>query len=242
MISGTGKAKRESAMLLMNVGTSAAKEWELLGRGIEDMSRSLNNEVEAVKDVTGVTDVNVVAGAQTTTVDPVKFERESKVSRILYDIYKYNKELDDVVYEFVEVFTEDKTGENEYAAFLQSGAVDLKSWGGDTKAVNSPFDINWKGQRIHGTFNALTKVFTPSTGAEYQITFSVSGTSNARLAGAQITVANQVLTADSTGIAALSVPAGSYPYTVSANGYATKSGTVSITTAAKFEAVSMTAA
>ena len=62
---------------------------------------------------------------------------------------------------FVEVFTEDKVSEGEYGAFKQDGMIDLKSWGGDTKAVGAPFDINWVGKKVHGTFNPATKKFTP---------------------------------------------------------------------------------
>ena len=119
---------------------------------IRDRSRTMNNNVNSIVDVLGVTAVDVTKGVQTTTVDPVKFRKDSEVSKILYNIYKYNKDGTDVEYEFMEVFRDDVIN-NGYAAFIQMGAVDLKSWGGDAKAVNSPFDIHWKGERTHGVFN-----------------------------------------------------------------------------------------
>ena len=160
--SGTGKAKRESAIVLMNVGDTT-EEYEAIGKDNDELSRTLNNEVEQKNNVLGETETEVTKAPQTTTVDPFKFRRDSKIASKLYDIYKNDKELDDVIEEFVEVFTEDKVAEGEYGAFKQKGAIDLKSWGGDTKGVNAPFDINWCGAKTHGTFNPTTKKFTPTT-------------------------------------------------------------------------------
>lgn len=160
-ISGTGKAKRESAILFMNVGDST-EEYEAIGKDNDDLSRERNNEVEQTKNILGETEVTVTNGNQVTTVDPFKFRRESKVAQTLYEIYKDDLDGSDVEHEFVEVFTEDKESEGEFAAFKQTGAIDLKSWGGDTTGVGTPFDINWKGSRTHGTFNPTTKKFTPT--------------------------------------------------------------------------------
>lgn len=160
-ISGTGKAKRESAILFMDVGESES-EYEAIGKDNDDLTRERNNEVESNKNVLGETEVTVTNGNQVTSVDPFKFRRESKVAQILYKIDKENLDGSDVEYPFVEVFTEDKETSGEYAAFKQTGAIDLKSWGGDTTGVGAPFDINWKGARIYGTFNPTTKVFTPT--------------------------------------------------------------------------------
>ena len=160
--SGTGKAPRKSAIVLMNVGTTN-EEYEAIGKDNDELSRTLNNEVDSKNNVLGETVTEVTKGPQTTTVDPFKFRRDSKVASKLYDIYKNDKELDEVVEEFVEVFTEDVVSEGEYGAFKQKGAIDLKSWGGDTKGIDAPFDINWCDVKVHGTFNPTTKKFTPTT-------------------------------------------------------------------------------
>lgn len=162
-ISGTGKAKRESAILFMDVGES---EYEAIGKDNDDLTRERNNEVESQKNVLGETEVTVTNGNQVTSVDPFKFRRDSKIAQILYKIDKENLDGSDVEYPFIEVFTEDKETSGEYAAFKQTGAIDLKSWGGDTSAVAMPFDINWKGARTHGTFNPTTKTFTPTVSAD----------------------------------------------------------------------------
>lgn len=161
-VTGTGKAKRESAILFMNVGESSVEEYEAIGKDNDELTRERNNEVESNKNVLGETEVTVTKGNQVTSVDPFNFRRESKLANFLYKIDKEDLDGADVEKEFVEVFTEDKEAEGEYAAFKQVGAIDLKSWGGPTTGIATPFDINWKGPRTHGTFNPSTKKFTPT--------------------------------------------------------------------------------
>lgn len=156
------KARRSSYKVFMNVGTHESPEWEIIGKDNEELSRELNNEVNSFTNVLDETEVEVTKGANVITVDPIKFRDDSKASNILYGIYKNDLELSDVEHEFMEVNTTDVQSDktNEYGAFIQVGAVDLKSWGGDTTGVNSPFDINYKGAKTHGTFNPTTKKFT----------------------------------------------------------------------------------
>lgn len=157
------KAKRNSYKVFMNVGDASTKEWEIFGKDVEELSRELNNEVNSFTNILGEAEVEITKGANVTTVDPIKFRDDSKISKILYEIYKYDKELSDVEFEFLEVNTTEtiEGNTNEYGAFMQTGAIDLKSWGGDTTGINSPIDINWKGEKTYGTFNPTTKTFTP---------------------------------------------------------------------------------
>lgn len=157
------KAKREQYLVLMNVAASGATtpEYEALGKDNEDMSQTLNNEVNATKNVLGQTSVEVTKGNQTTSVDPFKMDDTSKIATILHDIFVNEKELSDVEHEFIQVFLNKPVAESEgeYEAFQQIGAIDLKSYGGDTTGISAPFDINWLGERIFGTFNPTTKTF-----------------------------------------------------------------------------------
>jgi len=163
-----GKAKRNTYLVFMNVGTTSSKTWEVFGKDIEDLSRELNNEVNSFTNILGETEVDITKGAQVTSVDPIKYRSESEISKILYDIYKNDSELSDVEFEFCEVNTTQEimgtnnTGTGTYEAFIQKGAVDLKSWGGDTTGLNSPIDINWLGEKTYGAFDPSTKTFTAS--------------------------------------------------------------------------------
>lgn len=162
-IDGSGKSKRSSALLFMNTGTHDSPVWEIIGKDNDDLSRTLNNEVDSKTNVLGETDVEITKGPQTTTVDPYKIRKDSEISSKLYDAYKYDRELDELEHEFMEVFLDDKISEGEYGGFVQNGAIDLKSWGGDTKGLGAPFDINWSGEKTHGKFNPTTKKFTETT-------------------------------------------------------------------------------
>lgn len=164
-----GKAKRNTYMVFMNVGSGTTKSWEVFGKDIEDLSRELNNEVNSFTNILGEVEVDVTKGPQVTTVDPIKYRSDSQISAKLYDIYKNDKELSEVEFEFCEVnTTQEILGSNDaptgtYEAFTQVGAIDLKSWGGDTTGINSPIDINWKGEKTYGAFDPSTKTFTANS-------------------------------------------------------------------------------
>lgn len=99
------------------------------------------------------------------SVDPYKMRDESKFSDELYKIIKFDLDGSDVEYPFLEVNTFKEIGENtgEYDAWIQTAAVDLKSYGGDVKAIGAPFDIHFIGKKTYGTFNPSTRKFTPET-------------------------------------------------------------------------------
>lgn len=158
-MTGTGKVKREEHFIAMNVGTSEAPEIELIGKDNDELSRTLNNEVEAKKNVLGETTVEVTQAPQVTTVDPYLIRKDSKLSQQLVDIYDNDLELDDVVKTFYDISAFEEVTSGKYKAFKQDGAIDLKSWGG-SKSLTAPFDINWVGPKVHGTFDPKTKTFT----------------------------------------------------------------------------------
>lgn len=160
-VTGTGKIKREEHLIAMNVGTAEAPEIELIGKDNDDLSRTLNNEVESKRNVLGETETEVTQGNHVTTVDPFILRRDSKISAKLEAIYDNDLELDDVVEEFYDISKYDEVSTGKYKAFKQKGAIDLKSWGGQ-KSLGAPFDINWVGKKVHGTFDPSTKTFTPT--------------------------------------------------------------------------------
>ena len=144
------KQKRNTYKIFMNVSESTtSKEWEIIGKDIEELSRELNNEVNSITNILGETSTEVTKGNQVTTCDPIKLRDDSKASKILYNIYKNDLELSEVEKEFLEVNTSMPVSgsEGEFEAFTQVGAIDLKSWGG---------------AKTYGTFNPTAKTFTPA--------------------------------------------------------------------------------
>ncbi len=161
---GNGKIPRKLLMHFVNVGTESEPEWERYGKGIEELTREMNNNVESKTDITGETDVEVTKGNQTSSVSPFKARKESKLFQKLYKIYTDDLELDDVVMEFLDVFISDEISEGVYSAIKQKGAIDLKSFGGPTSGIEMPFDINFLGEKEKGNFTASTKTYAKSTG------------------------------------------------------------------------------
>lgn len=157
------KAKREEYIVFGVFGTGDNEVLEAIGKDNEDMSRTMNNEVNSFKNVLGTTSTEVTKGAQTTTVDPFKQESDSEMSKFLQRIYFEDLDGSDVEMDFIEVSLNGTATDGEYPAFKQTGAIALQSHGGDTTGISDPFDINWKGARTYGTFNPTTKKFTATT-------------------------------------------------------------------------------
>jgi len=238
-ITGIGKIKREEFMLFMDVSSTATREWELIGSGVEDLSIALNPNVETVVDVTGAVTTTLDRYEEQTDVTPMRAKRESKLFAILYDIIKNRKTLSDVEHTFLCVNVFDVVSDGVYAAWIQKGVVAVQSYGGNTQGLDIPFNIHWIGEKIHGTFTPATGTFTPDTGATYLVTFGVVDELDARIAGAQIVVNNTILSTDALGFASINLAAGSYPYTVTKDGYAAASDSITVSNAAVFEEVIM---
>lgn len=164
-IEGTGLIARKEFRHFVNVGTKDAPEWELLGEGIEDLAREMNNNVETKTDILGNNSTTVTKGNQVSSFDPFKCRRDSKLFAKLYQIYTDDLELSDVEMEFLEVSIFDKETDDTYRAIKQTGAIDLKSVGGDTTGLDMPFDVNYIGAKTKGTFKASTKTFTSDSAA-----------------------------------------------------------------------------
>ncbi len=181
LLDGTGKRNREDHITMFNSNIVSCDEngivydttspvWVPFGEDNDEITRELNDELEANKNVLGKTNIDHSGGAQTTEIDPIAIRGNDALSAILYNIFKYNLKGDKAILQCMEVTLADKketTSGNDtvvsYGAFTESAVVQMNSWGGDTTKLNSPIVLNWKGDRIHGTFSATSKEFTPIT-------------------------------------------------------------------------------
>lgn len=154
------KASRNQTVVFYVDEDATPEVYEAIGVDNDDLTRTLNNEVESKTNVLGQATVDISKGPNTTSVDPCYYRKDGKLAKKLKDIYWYDKELSQVEEMFMEVDATEDPIDGEYPAFKQKGAIDLKSWGGDTKGIGTPYDINWVGAKIYGTFNPTTKKFT----------------------------------------------------------------------------------
>lgn len=176
LLSGNTEFNREDHITMINVNVTSCDEngivygetpeWYPLGEDNDEITRETNNEIESKKNVLGRMNINATSGPQTSEIDPIAIRGNDKLSAILYMMFKYNLNGDKAKLECLEVTLADKqtSGNTEvYGAFKESAVVDLKSWGGDTTRLNAPITLNWKNDRVHGTYNLTTNTFTPIT-------------------------------------------------------------------------------
>lgn len=166
-ITGKGYIARKDFMVLANVGTGAADEWELIGDRVEEMSLKMNPNIETVSDITGMTETTLDKYQVETEVTPMRARRDSKLFGILYDIVKNEKTLSDVERDFlcVSVFDSETVGTGDtavttYGAWKQRAVIAVQSFGGGTAGLDIPFVIHWVGAKTQGSFNPVTKEFT----------------------------------------------------------------------------------
>lgn len=84
------KIERKFLITAVNVGTTAAPEWEVVGRGIDDSSIEYNLEVNAAKDILGYNETDVDSAAPTQKFEKYKLRSDSKLCTKLDDIMQRN--------------------------------------------------------------------------------------------------------------------------------------------------------
>lgn len=175
LLEGTKKFNREDHVTMFNANITQCDEngivygdtpeWVPFGEDNDEITRELNNEIDAKKNVLGKTNIDHSEGAQTTEIDPVAIRGNDVLSKILYLMFKYGLTGDKATLQCMEVTIADKQTDGSYGAFTEDAVVDLKSWGGDTTKLSGPITLNWKGNKTHGTFDATKKTFTEITKA-----------------------------------------------------------------------------
>lgn len=172
---GNGKFNREDSILFMNLNVTSANEegivfnlekptWVPIGEDNEEIVREHNNELEAKKNVLGKTNITASQGAETTEIDPIAIRANDTLSYILYIAHKYGLVGDKFAIPCMEVSLFDKqTAEGTYGAFTETAVVDAKSFGGGTSEIDAPITLNWKGDKVHGTYSLSENKFTKIT-------------------------------------------------------------------------------
>lgn len=171
---GSGKFNREESILFMNLNVTSADEngivfdtenptWTPIGEDNEEIVREHNHEFESKKNVLGKSTINATAGAETTEIDPVAIRGNDTLSYILYIAHKYGLVGDKFAIPCMEVSLFDKQSDGSYGAFTETAVVDEKSFGGGTSQIDAPITLNWKGDKVHGTYSLTTNKFVEIT-------------------------------------------------------------------------------
>lgn len=174
---GNGKFNREDLILFMNlkvisadkdgiVFDTEAPNWVPIGEDNDEITREHNNETDSKKNVLGKITINASSGPETTEIDPIAIRGNEELSYILYIIHKYSLVGDKAAVPCMEVSLFDKQAtEGTYGAFTETAIIDEKSFGGGTSEIDAPITLNWKGDKVHGTYNLEQNTFTEITEA-----------------------------------------------------------------------------
>ena len=175
LLDGNKKFERESHITMFNANIESCDEngivygetpeWVPFGEDNDEITRELNDELDAKKNVLGKINIDHSAGPETTELDPIAIRGNDVLSAILYLMFKYNLKGDKATLQCMELTLADKQEDGSYGAFTEDAVVQLNSWGGDTTKINAPITLNWKNNRIHGTYSVEKNEFTKTTAA-----------------------------------------------------------------------------
>lgn len=161
------KAARKLLKTYVNVGGTGEKEWEILGKGVEDSAIELNAETEETMDILGNNESSVTGWKPSQSFDPHTVRGGSKLAFKLHDIWMNNKPELLSQFEIMTVYSYVGDSSDGYDADIQTGCtINIEKIGGSAY-VDMPITINYSNEKTRGTVkyadNAPT--FTASTGA-----------------------------------------------------------------------------
>lgn len=159
------KIERKFLAHYLNVspGTESSAAYYRLGKDLEELSVEMSAEVETKKNILGETSVNISSYEVTSSVEPYYAEKGDGCHAFLQDIIDNRKVLDDCKTDAIEVQLWTGTeGTTTYTAYKESVVVEVSSYGGDNTGYQIPFTLHYLGDRVKGTFDTSTKIFTAS--------------------------------------------------------------------------------
>lgn len=127
--------------------------FEIIGKGIEEMSISQNANVETTADVLGNNETVLDKYEKSTELDPIYVEGGNKFSEFLDEVEEKELTGDSLVKDFVwvKLYKPLDQSTTQFKAWKQKAVVELTDFGGDTKGVSAPCTLHWIGERTHGS-------------------------------------------------------------------------------------------
>lgn len=138
-------------------GTESA--WERLGDDLEEYNVELNPNTETKTNILGQNSFHHNGYEETSEASPYYANTESKLFTKLQEIIDYRHKDDNCKTNALEVHLWDGDETNGFVAWQQGCYVVPTSYGGDTSGYQTPFTVNYFGERTKGIFK--DKTFTP---------------------------------------------------------------------------------
>lgn len=146
--------------------TYAATDYQIVGKDLGSLYVELNPQIETKQNILGETTV-VHGGYQpSASIDTFYHDAKKALEAKVIELAMARKSGDTCKTSCVEVLysmPEDENTEPEVIlAFREDILCVPTSYGGDTTGVQSPFDVQFAGNRVKGDFERSTKKFTVS--------------------------------------------------------------------------------
>ena len=155
-------AKIERKYLAHFIDASVTDEsvYEQLGKDLEEFSPELSAQVETKKNILGSTSIVISSYEKTASVEPFYAEKDSALFNRLQSIIDEDQVLDALKTYVVEVKLWEEQTQGVYPATREEAYIEVNSYGGDTTGYQIPFTIHYTGNKVKGTFDVSTRVFT----------------------------------------------------------------------------------
>lgn len=140
---------------------STSPKYTRLGKDLEEYNEELNPDVEIKKNILGEQSVKNNGYEVQSEVDPFYAEYGDPLYEQLEKIANERLTGNDCVTTKVDVML-DATGKVLWA-YREKVVVVPNSFGGDTSGVQIPFTVYNAGERVKGTWDVATKIFTETT-------------------------------------------------------------------------------
>ena len=135
-------------------------QYTRLGKDLESYSEELNPQVDVRRNILGEQNVIHNGYQVQSTAEPWYADEDDPMFIPLKNIANNRLTGEDCKTTRVEVLV-DESG-TQIWAYREDCWLVPNSVGGDTSGVQIPFNVYNAGNRVSGTFNTTTKVFTPS--------------------------------------------------------------------------------
>ena len=154
------KIERKYLAHYINTAVDGEAVYERLGKDLEEFSPELSASVETTKNILGETSVLIASYEKTGAVEPYYAESGTGLFERLQGIIDDALVLDDVKTDVVEVKLWEQPEGTAYPAIKETAFIEVTSYGGDTTGYQIPFTVHYTGNKVKGTFDVQTKVFT----------------------------------------------------------------------------------
>ena len=145
------KAPRKLLKHYVNVGTKEAKEWELLGAGVEDSSIETNFETEEANDILGNHETSVTGAAPSQSFEPFTVRGGSKLAFMLHDIW-LNKEYNKLsTFEMLTVYSYVGDESEGYDATIEEDCTITFGSIGGSAYIDMPITVAYSDKKQRGT-------------------------------------------------------------------------------------------